>query len=56
MPILIFCFSDMLHYLSIQIENQLFGDIGTMVAEAFHLADHSGHVKADQGTSRMLSM
>ena len=54
MPILIFCLSDMLHYLGIQIEYQFFGDVGAVVAEAFHFADDSGHVKADQGTSRML--
>jgi len=53
MPILIFCFSDMLHYFSIQIEDQLFSDIRTMVAEAFHLTDHTCHIKSDQGASRM---
>ena len=53
MPILIFCFSDMLHYFSIQIEDQLFGDIRTMVAETFHLTDHTCHIKSDQGASRM---
>ena len=51
--LLFFRFADVLHHLCIQVEDQFFCNISAMVAETFHLADDSRHIKTGQCTARM---